>query len=107
MYQECFRLIEGLAPEKLDGLEISPGPSEAFKSFPFKSYAGADFPHFDICSTALPGPYDLIIADQMFEHLLWPYRAGRNVFAMLRPGGHFLLTTPFLIRIHPHPHDCT
>jgi hypothetical protein len=43
----------------------------------------------------------------VFEHLLWPYRAGRNVHAMLAPGGNFLLSTPFLIRIHNNPTDCS
>jgi SAM-dependent methyltransferase len=108
MYRECFRLIEGLAPEQLDVLEISAG--DAFKRFPFKRYRETTFPDFDICTAALPGPYDLVIADQVFEHVLWPYRAARNVFAMLRPGGHFLVTTPFLIRVHPGgpiPCDCT
>jgi len=105
MYRECFRLIEGLGPEKLDVLEIS--AADIFKSIRFKSYTEANFPHFDICTTALPGGYDLIIADQVFEHVLWPYRAARNVLAMLRPGGHFLITTPFLIRVHLVPHDCT
>jgi SAM-dependent methyltransferase len=108
MYQECFRYIEELGPENLNVLEISAG--YAFKSFRFKSYRETRFPDFDICTTALPGPYDLIIADQVFEHVLWPNRAARNVFAMLRPGGHFLITTPFLIRVHPGgpiPCDCT
>lgn len=26
---------------------------------------------------------------------------------MLKPGGYFLVTTPFLIKVHPVPHDCT
>jgi hypothetical protein len=26
---------------------------------------------------------------------------------MLRPGGHFLVTLPFLIKIHNHPIDCS
>ena len=26
---------------------------------------------------------------------------------MLRPGGHFLVTTPFLIRVHRIPIDCS
>lgn len=105
MYRECFRLIEELGPETLEVLEISAG--DTFRTFRFKRYTEANFPQFDICSTALSGPYDLIIADQVFEHVLWPYRAARNVFAMLRPGGHFLMTTPFLIRVHLVPHDCT
>jgi hypothetical protein len=104
MNRECSRLIAGLGPEKLDVLEIS---GNTFKSIRFKSYTQANFPRFDICATALPAEYDLVIADQVFEHVLWPYRAARNVFAMLRPGGHFLITTPFLIRVHLVPHDCT
>jgi len=26
---------------------------------------------------------------------------------MLKPGGYFLITTPFFIKIHPHPNDCS
>jgi hypothetical protein len=44
----------------------------------------------------------LIIADQVFEL----YRLLANVHVMLRPGGHFLVTTPFLVRIHDVPYDC-
>ena len=57
--------------------------------------------------TPLDDTFDLIIAEQVFEHLLWPYRAARNVHRMLRPGGSFLITTPFLVKIHPVPNDCS
>ena len=43
----------------------------------------------------MPREFDLIIADQVFEHLKWPLRAGRNVYSMLKPGGHFIIATPF------------
>jgi hypothetical protein len=43
----------------------------------------------------------------VFEHICYPFRAARNVHAMLREGGHFLITTPFLLKIHNHPVDCT
>jgi len=49
----------------------------------------------------------LIIAEQVFEHLLWPYRAGKNIYKMLNSKGYFLITTPFLIRIHDYPTDCS
>jgi hypothetical protein len=26
---------------------------------------------------------------------------------MVRPGGHFLVMTPFLVRVHAHPTDCS
>jgi hypothetical protein len=48
-----------------------------------------------------------VLAEQVFEHLLYPYRAARNVYAMLRPGGYFFISTPFLQKIHNFPVDCS
>ena len=31
--------------------------------------------------------FDLIIAEQVLEHVQWPYRAVKNIRAMLNPGG--------------------
>jgi 2-polyprenyl-3-methyl-5-hydroxy-6-metoxy-1,4-benzoquinol methylase len=50
--------------------------------------------------------FDIIIAEQVFEHLLWPYRAARNLFQMLTKNGALLITTPFLIKIHNEPVGC-
>jgi SAM-dependent methyltransferase len=105
MYRECFRLVRALEPSKLEALEISAG--HIWRTLGFKSFTEANFPEFDICSMTLPKTFDLIIADQVFEHLLWPYRAGRNVHSMLKPGGHLLVTTPFLIKVHKVPVDCS
>ena len=95
---------QSLHPSSLDVLEIS---GDNWKNAGFKSYRSVAYPEYDICAEALPQTFDLIIAEQVFEHLLWPYRAGRNVHQMLRPGGHFLISTPFLIRIHNFPVDCS
>lgn len=43
----------------------------------------------------------------LFKTLAWPYRAARHVFEMLNRGGHFLITTPFLNRVHDMPIDCS
>ena len=102
MYRECFSFIESLSPHKLDTLEIAAGPQWK-RRFQFKSYTAADYPEFDICEGRLDRTFDLIIADQVFEHLKWPQRAGKNVFSMLKPGGTFIVTTPFLIRLHDSP----
>ena len=108
MYAECTRLLSALDPPRLNVLEISPGDWEFGSRFAFKSLRQVDFPDFDICKDSLEeNSFDLIIADQVFEHLLWPYRAGRNVYKMLKPGGHCLITTPFLIRVHASPTDCS
>lgn len=106
MYRECYKLIEDLGPDALDVLEVSAG--ERFSNqFRFRSFSLTQFPEFDICSQTLEQRFDLIIADQVLEHLKWPHRAVKNVHTMLRPGGHFLVMTPFLIKVHNVPIDCT
>lgn len=105
MYAECQKLLENIGLEELDALEISAGAF--FRELPFRSFTEANYPDFDICEGPLDKQYDLIIADQVFEHLLWPYRAAKHVYDSLKPGGYFLNATPFLIKLHPQPHDCT
>lgn len=104
MYKRCFERVRALAPQSLDVLEISAGPQWA-REFRFKSYLGTHYPDYDVCEQTLDGRFDLIIADQVFEHLKRPLRAGKNVHAMLRPGGTLIIATPFLLRIHNSPGD--
>lgn len=105
MYRECFAFIDSLGPERLDVLEISGGPQWR-RGFNFRSYTATEYPGYDICAEQLPQHFDLIIADQVFEHLPWPYRAGRNALAMLKHGGYLIVTAPFLVRVHESPIDC-
>lgn len=106
MYQSCFEFVRTLDPSRLEVLEIAAGPQWA-REFRFRRYEQTQYPGFDICADVLPRRFDLIIADQVFEHLRWPYRAGRNVWSMLKPGGHFIIVTPFLIKVHQSPIDCS
>src|SRR5690606_7932270 len=96
--------IKLLPKENLNTLEIS---GVKWKEFGFKSYKNLFFPNFDICEQETVEKFDLIIAEQVFEHLNFPYRAGRNIYSMLNREGYFLITTPFLIKIHKHPTDST
>lgn len=103
--KETQRIVDSLEPGKLKALEIS-GENWNRPGY-FKEYRSVEYPEFDITKDVLDEQFDLIIAEQVFEHLLWPYRAAKNVFQMLKQGGHFLISTPFLIRIHNHPVDCS
>jgi SAM-dependent methyltransferase len=105
MYDKCIAMLEELNPNTLDVLEIS--SSHVWKQLGFKSYTETKYPEFDICKDKLERQFDLIIADQVFEHLLWPYQAAKNIHLMLKPGGYLFITTPFLIKIHDAPYDCT
>lgn len=104
MNRETRELVRSLRPETLSALEISGTAWETWAQF--KSYRNVHYPDFDICKDRLDERFDFIVAEQVFEHLLWPYRAAKNVYEMLSPGGHFLVTTPFLLRLHNLP-DCT
>lgn len=104
MNRETRKLITALDLPRFDALEIS---GTQWYSLPFRSYKSVSYPEFDICEQSLPARYDIVFAEQVFEHLLWPYKAGRNVYEMLRSDGYLLTTTPFLIRIHNDPFDCT
>lgn len=106
MYRDCFEFVRDLGPERLDVMEIAAGP-QWVREFQFKTYTPTSYPEFDICAQTLAQKFDLIIADQVFEHLKWPYRAAQNVLQMLKPGGYFLIAVPFLVRVHKSPTDCS
>jgi len=46
-------------------------------------------PGYDSCELPLKSEtsFDLVVADQVFDHLLWPSRPARNVLQMPTPGG--------------------
>jgi SAM-dependent methyltransferase len=102
--REVRKLVAGLDPASLSALEIS---GRVWAEYGFREYERVEFPAFDICADVLPCTFDLVIAEHVFEHLKWPYRAARNVLAMLNPGGSFLIVTPFLYKVHRDPIDCT
>ncbi len=105
MDRETLRLVKELRHGELRTLEIS---GSRWKSLcVFRDYKSASYPGYDVCAAPLDETFDLIIAEQVWEHLTRPYQACKNVHAMLASGGHFLLTTPFLIRVHGAPIDCS
>lgn len=97
--------VQELPYRSLTALEIS---GEKWKDFGFASYRAAHYPEYDICNGPLEDDaFDLIIIEQVLEHVFWPFRAVRNAYKMLRPGGTLLITTPFLLRVHNYPVDCS
>ena len=77
MNRQTRAIVSGLSPANLAALEIS---GTNWSKIPFRSYKSVHYPDFDICESHLADQFDLILADQVFEHLLWPYRAGKNVY---------------------------
>jgi SAM-dependent methyltransferase len=104
MDQATNALVASIAPETRDVFEVS--GSAWSDMFPWKSFSSSDYPAFDVCNEKFSSSYDLIIAEQVFEHLRYPSRAAKNIYDGLRPGGFALITTPFLFHLHPTPLDC-
>ena len=105
MERETARLVEGTNPASRNALEIS--GSSWGRRCSFKEYRSVSFPQYDICAAPLKERFDLVIAEQVWEHLERPLVAAQNVYAMLAEGGYFLVTTPFLIKVHEEPIDCS
>lgn len=105
MNRATQELVASLPCAELDVLEIS-GTDWRDSRCHFSSYKSICFPEYDICDRPVGvAVCDLLIAEQVFEHIRNPHRAARNVFTMLREGGAVLITTPFLLKIHPFPED--
>ncbi|MEP5730919.1 MAG: methyltransferase domain-containing protein [Sulfitobacter sp.] len=110
MQPSSRRMINALGPQDLDTAEIS---GKWGQRFDFKSYTQFRYPAFDICAGPIaddqnvPLDFDLILANQVWEHLDRPYAATRNVHAMLRPGGYFWVAVPFFAPLHAAPQDCS
>ena len=102
--------ITSLGPDQLDVAEISGNWGAGMG---FRSHQSFRYPQHDPCT----GPFrdeggkvlkfDLIMANQVWEHIDRPHAATRNVWRMLRPGGWFWIAVPFFIPYHAVPVDCS
>lgn len=104
-YAAVEQQLAAMPCDRLDVLEISAGWK--WRNVTWGSYSEMNWPEHDICKDVLDRRFDVIIADNVWEHLPYPYRAARHVLQMLKPGGMFINITPFLIKHHPIPIDCT
>jgi SAM-dependent methyltransferase len=104
MNRDIARFIRSLDCPQIDALEISGAGSQ--DRYNFRSYKATNYPDYDVCNEPLAHEkFDLVIAEQVFEHIPHPDRAALNIYQMLRPGGIFVISTPFLLKIHPMPLD--
>jgi hypothetical protein len=106
MDRETRRLMGEINYADLCALEIS---GAAWRDFGFKEYTVATYPEFDVSKQIAVKPggglFDVVIAEQVMEHVPMPWIAARSMHSSLNPGGYLLITTPFFIRVHGHPND--
>jgi SAM-dependent methyltransferase len=94
-------------PSGLSAVEISGAPETSWQGLGWGSFTALDYPEFDLCHprTSLPGPFDVVLCDQVLEHVVDPLAAVDTLRRLCKPTGCVLVSTPFLIRLHDHPGD--
>lgn len=98
--REVRRFLTELGPSDLRAAEIS-GANHS--DLGWKSHTGLDYPEYDVCGDLGAGLYDVVVCEQVLEHVVDPFLAARNLASICEPGGHVVVSTPFLIRVHELP----
>ena len=90
--------IDSLGPSALRAAEIS-GDTHAER--PWKEYTSLNYPDFDVCGPVGDrGTFDVVICEQVLEHVPDPWGAAANLRELTAPGGHVIVSTPFLVKVH-------
>jgi SAM-dependent methyltransferase len=93
--------IAWLDPPRCSAAEIS---GDAHAGRPWREYAGLIYPEFDVCAPLTEERrFDVVICEQVLEHVDDPCAAASNLRELCVPGGHVIVSTPFLIRVHELP----
>jgi SAM-dependent methyltransferase len=99
MLRDTQAMFEALDPPSLHVAEIS---GSNWTALPWGSRTQLDFPSFDLCRPPpeLPGPFDLVICEQVLEHVPDPLTAVHTLRRLCKDSGHVYVSTPFLVRLH-------
>lgn len=101
MNQAIERHLRALGPSALSAAEIS-GDGQA--GLGWRAFRSLDYPDFDLCAPVTdPERFDVVVCEQVLEHVIDPFLAAENLFELCRPGGHAVVSTPFLIKQHELP----
>ena len=93
--------IAALDPPRLRAAEIS-GDNHAGK--PWKEHSNLAYPEFDLCAPLQEERrFDVVICEQVLEHVVDPWAAAANLRRLCAEGGHVIVSTPFLVKVHELP----
>ena len=104
--EEITNYVKSFNQSNIEVLEISGNRWEML--FAADNYRSLSYPEINI-EESLKGikQYDLIILEHVLEHISDPKLALKNIYNILKPKGRLIIVTPFLIKIHESPLDCT
>lgn len=98
--------VTALKPEMAHAVEVS---GSWWSAQPWRSYRSTNYPEFDLVAPPSDfdgwGQADVVICEQVLEHVVDPVLAMHHLVQIAKPGGTVLVNTPFLIKIHGSPYD--
>lgn len=93
--------IASLDPSRCSAVEIS---GENHSARPWKEYTSLNYPDFDLCAPLTEDRrFDVVICEQVLEHVPDPWKAAANLRGVCAPGGTVIVSTPFLVKVHELP----
>jgi SAM-dependent methyltransferase len=101
LYGAVDAKIATLGPSGCSAAEIS---GENHRATPWKQYVSLNYPDFDLCAPlSEERRFDVVICEQVLEHVLDPWKAAANLRGLCLPGGTVIVSTPFLVKVHELP----
>lgn len=94
--------LRSLGPNRLDAVEIS---GNGRGTLPWREYVPVAYPDFDLLNPRPVGEFDVVICEQVLEHVADPVTAVTTLRSLCRPGGLVVASTPFMLKIHGAPED--
>ena len=102
MDREIERYLMTLDPARADAIEVS---GSGRSGLPWKSFTSVQYPDFDLLAPRDVGRFDVVICEQVLEHVGDPWRGTRTLASLCKPGGVVVVSTPFMLRVHHNPVD--
>jgi SAM-dependent methyltransferase len=103
MNQSVSEKINNLGPKTLNALEVSGTDNSKFN---WNSYVNYMYPDFDLINPGkISERFDIVICEQVLEHVTNPFKAAETLYDLLELGGTVIVSTPFLIKLHGMPQD--
>lgn len=106
--RQALKTLLQKMPEPFGGLNIGAGQTNIHPSI--KNLEIQPGPNIDYVGSVLDIPcndneFDVVIAQEVLEHVKDPHKAVEEIYRVLKQGGYFYLQLPFIIGFHPCPND--
>lgn len=103
MLDDMTGFLRALPVADLEACECS---SDTHAALGWKRHERLVYPGFDLTDPpANADRYDVVLCEQVLEHVTDPWKATQTLFDLCRPGGYVVVSTPFLVKVHEAPGD--